>query len=77
MKPYKDLTDIEKQRLANFAVYLSQEDGEPSTQEEVDDFLRVAGYDPEELGQRLAAVAEKALRTIAEAEGLTIPEEVR
>ena len=74
MKRWEELTDIEKQRLVDFFEYLFKE---PTTPEEVDDFLRVAGYDPEEVGKRLAAVAERTLRAMAETEGLTIPEEVR
>ena len=77
MKQWEELTDIEKRRLANFFKYLTQEDGEPSTPEEVDDFLRVAGYTPEEVGKRLAAIAERELRAMAEREGLTIPEEMK
>ena len=35
---------------------------EPETPEEVDAILRAAGYDPAEVGARMAKFAEKALR---------------
>lgn len=37
---------------------------EPETPEEVDDALRDAGYDPEEIGCRMACVARDALASI-------------
>lgn len=34
---------------------------EPETPEEIDEVLREAGYDPDEIGKRMKAVAEKTL----------------
>ena len=35
---------------------------EPETPEEVDAYLRAAGYDPAEVGARMQSAAEKALK---------------
>ena len=36
--------------------------GQPETPEEIDAYLRAAGYDPAEVGARMQSAAEKALK---------------
>lgn len=60
MKPWNELTEIEKERMTKFMAKLFDEEG-PTAPEEIDEQLRIAGYDPDEVGRRMAMVAENAL----------------
>ena len=56
----KPRTLAEKKRLVEAFADLFDEQEMPGTPEEIDQFLRLCGYDPEEVGKRMAAVAERA-----------------
>lgn len=60
------MDDAAKERfLSRFADFM----GEPLlTKEETDEWLRNAGYDPEEIGQQIRACAEAALAEYARKE---------
>lgn len=65
---------IDNQKLVNvFADLLDIDPNEPPmTDEEADEFLREMGYDPDEIGKRMAQVATEALQRQAAKLGLTM-----